>query len=49
VCNTWKRKGKKECSGVRIADEIVRTFKDIDNDIYIYKTKEGFDYSEGRK
>lgn len=34
ICNGWKRKGSSFCKGVRVPDELIRTWK-IDSDILI--------------
>lgn len=35
ICNGNKRKGKDFCVGVRVPDEVVRSWENIDSDIYI--------------
>lgn len=37
ICNGWKRKGKKFCEGIRISDETVRSWKEIDGRISVGK------------
>lgn len=39
-CNTWKRKGKDVCEGVRVPDEVIRGWGDISAPIYI-RRKDG--------
>jgi len=45
ICNGNKRKGKDFCVGVRVPDEVVRSWENIDSDIYI----EGKDDKNGKK
>ena len=35
ICNGKRRKGKEFCDGIRVLDEVVRSWKNIDSDIYI--------------
>lgn len=39
ICNTTKRKGKSVCPGVRISDEVIRSWMPFNQDIYISKRR----------
>ena len=45
ICNGWKRKGKCYCEGIRLPDQLIRSWGEITTDIYIEERED----NDGKK